>query len=336
MSFNFWLTCIFTFAFSFILCGLLVKYSKVLSLIDKPNERSIHETIKSRAGGISIFFSFCIGIILSGLSLNIYIVLSFFIVFLLGIYDDRFGSSSKIKIFWIIISTVLLFYGGMYVDYLGTFLGYEIKLIPFLALVFTTFALVGFINAVNLIDGLDGLSAGVSIVILIAYVYLGYKYNDTFLLYISTFLIISLLAFLLYNWYPSKMFMGDSGSLTLGFVIAVLSIHSVRQGYITPVTVLLLTAVPILDTLVVMLRRVKRGQNPFSPDRTHIHHIILRQQAKDVARTTKILILLQMVFTYIGLGFKVRDDLIILSIFLMLFVLFYAILTPKKTFKNRK
>jgi UDP-GlcNAc:undecaprenyl-phosphate GlcNAc-1-phosphate transferase len=126
------------------------------------------------------------------------------------------------------------------------------------------------------------------------------------------------------------MFMGDSGSLTLGFVIAVLAIHAVDQKYITPVTVLLLTAVPILDTLVVMLQRIRRGQNPFSPDKTHIHHIILKQHYKNVAKTTKILILLQVVFTYIGLGFKVRDDIIILVMFVILFLLFYSILTPKK------
>ena len=251
-------------------------------------------------------------------------------IFLLGLYDDRFSSSSKIKILWIIIATVFLVLGDMYISDLGVFLGKEIGLPSWLAIIFTTFALVGFVNAVNLIDGIDGLCAGVSIVILIAYSYLGFKYDDQFLFYVSSFLIFSLLGFLWFNWNPSKIFMGDSGSLTLGFVIAVLSIHSVEKDYITPTTVLLLTAVPILDTLVVMLRRIRNGQNPFKADKTHIHHIILKQHYQNVSKTSKLLILLQAVFTYIGLGFKVRDDLIILTIFIMLFILFYALLTPKK------
>jgi len=124
--------------------------------------------------------------------------------------------------------------------------------------------------------------------------------------------------------------MGDSGSLTLGFIIAVLSIHAVQMKYIAPVTVLLLTAVPILDTIIVMIRRIRRGKNPFHPDKTHIHHIILNMHYKDVSKTTKIIILLQGVFVYIGLGFKVRDDLVILSMFILLCVLFYSLLTPKK------
>ena len=137
-----------------------------------------------------------------------------------------------------------------------------------------------------------------------------------------------------YNWYPSKLFMGDSGSLTLGFIIVVLSIHSVQMKYISPVTVILLTAVPILDTLIVMVRRIRKGKNPFHPDKTHIHHIILKMHYNNTAKTTKILILLQSVFIYIGLGFKVRDDLVILIMFILLFILFYSLLTPlKKKYK---
>ena len=318
------------FLISLVLNKILIQYSHILKLVDKPNNRSMHRVEKSRAGGLAIFLAFSLGLLISDISINIYIILSFFVIFLLGLYDDRFSSSSKTKIFWIIIASIFLALGHMYISDLGVFLGKEVGLPSWLAIIFTTFALVGFINAVNLIDGIDGLCAGVSIVILIAYSYLGFKYNDQFLFYIASFLIISLLGFLWFNWNPSKIFMGDSGSLTLGFVIAVLSIHSVEKDYITPSTVLLLTAVPILDTLVVMLRRIRNGQNPFKADKTHIHHIILKQHYQNVSKTAKLLILLQAVFTYIGLGFKVRDDLIILTIFIMLFILFYALLTPKK------
>jgi len=261
-------------------------------------------------------------------------VIAFIIVFFLGVYDDIFGSSSKVKFIWISVATIFLYMADIFIPTLGTFLDYNLVLPSFTILLFTIFAVVGFVNAMNLIDGLDGLSSGVGIVILCAYLYLGYKYEDQLLLYSSAILIVSLLGFLIYNWFPSRLFMGDSGSLTLGFVISVLSIHSVQMDYISPVAVLLLTAVPILDTLIVMIRRIRRGKNPFHPDNTHIHHIILKLHYNDVAKTTKILILLQVVFVYIGLGFKVRDDLMILIMFGLLFLLFYILLTPKKIKKN--
>ena len=326
---------VITFVSSLTLNKYLIRHSSFLKLLDNPNERSMHTIQKSRAGGIAIFLSFLFGVILIGLEINLYVILAFMIVFTLGIYDDIFGSSSKVKFFWLGIASILLYFGEIYISYLGTFAGYEIGLSVFLTILFTIFAVVGFVNAMNLIDGLDGLSSGVAIVILSSYTYLGYKYADLFLLYISGILIVSLCAFLIYNWYPSKLFMGDSGSLTLGFVIAVLSIHSVQMQYIAPVTVLLLTAVPILDTLIVMTRRIRRGKNPFHPDKTHIHHIILNLHYRDVAKTTKIIILLQIVFVYIGLGFKVRDDLVILIMFILLLILFYGLLTPAKLKKTK-
>ncbi|MGJ0359270.1 glycosyltransferase family 4 protein [Aliarcobacter cryaerophilus] len=318
------------FLISILLNKLLINYSYKLKLIDKPNHRSLHKVEKSRAGGLSIFTSFIVGLILFNMNISLYILIAFFIVFLLGIYDDIKNLSSKIKFIWLMVSATFLYFDGFYISSLGTFFGIDFYMSNFIAYLFLLFAVVGFINAMNLIDGLDGLSSGITIVILVAFTYLGIKYNDYFLINISSILIFSLLGFLFFNWYPSKIFMGDTGSLTLGFVIVVLSIHSINQNYVSAVSILLLTAVPILDTLIVMTRRISQKQNPFSPDKTHIHHIILRQQRNNVKRTSIILIFLQMIFVYIGLGFKVRDHIYILVVFIMLFILFYLLLTIKK------
>lgn len=324
------------FLISILLNKLLINYSYKLKLIDKPNHRSLHKVEKSRAGGLSIFTSFIVGLILFNMNISLYILIAFFIVFLLGIYDDIKNLSSKIKFIWLMVSATFLYFDGFYISSLGNFFGIDFYMSNFIAYLFSLFAVVGFINAMNLIDGLDGLSSGIAIVVLVAFTYLGIKYNDYFLINISSILIFSLLGFLFFNWYPSKIFMGDTGSLTLGFVIVVLSIHSINQNYVSAVSILLLTAVPILDTLIVMTRRISQKQNPFSPDKTHIHHIILRQQSNNVKRTSIILIFLQMIFVYIGLGFKVRDDIYILGVFIMLFILFYLLLTIKnnKSFKN--
>lgn len=335
LSFEF-LIFLLVFLISLLLNKLLINYSYKLKLIDKPNHRSLHKVEKSRAGGLSIFIAFIFGCILFNINISIFILIAFFIVLLLGIYDDIKNLSSKIKFIWLMVSATFLYFDGFYISSLGTFFGLDFYMPNFVAYIFLLFAVVGFINAMNLIDGLDGLSSGIAIVILVSFTYLGFKYNDSFLLNTSLILIFSLLGFLFFNWYPSKIFMGDTGSLTLGFIIVILSIHSINKNYLSAVSILLLTAVPILDTLIVMTRRISQKQNPFSPDKTHIHHIILRQQSNNVKRTSIILIFLQMIFVYIGLGFKVRDNIYILGVFIMLFILFYLLLTIKnnKSFKN--
>jgi UDP-GlcNAc:undecaprenyl-phosphate GlcNAc-1-phosphate transferase len=289
----------------------------------------MHKSDKSRAGGIAVFGAFMLGLVLNPVDINIYLILSFLLVFFLGIYDDINGTSSKIKFFWIGLSATVMYFGDFYISSLGIFNGYELSLNHLFAYVLLLFAIVGFVNAMNLIDGLDGLAAGISIVILFAFAYMGYKYKDVFLFYIPSYLMIALFAFLFFNWFPSKIFIGDSGSLTLGLVIGICSIYAINHGYITPSSVLLLAAVPILDTLIVFTRRILNKQNPFDADRKHIHHVFLKQQ-KSVPRSSLLLILLQFIFTYIGLGFKVRDDILILVIFVLFFILFYFLLTPSK------
>lgn len=227
------------------------------------------------------------------------------------------------------VAATFLYIDGYFITSIGVFFKVDLIMPTSIAYLFLLFAVVGFINAMNLIDGLDGLSSGIGIVILISFAYIGFKYNDNFLFYISMTLIFSLCGFLIFNWYPSKIFMGDTGSLSLGFVIVVLSIYSINSNYISAVSVLLLAAVPILDTLIVMFRRISQKKNPFKADKTHIHHVILFQQNKNVRKTSLILIFLQLIFVYIGLGFKVRDDIYILGVFIMLFILFYLLLTTK-------
>jgi len=324
----------FLFLVSILINKLLCKYSSFIRLVDIPNSRSMHKEVKSRAGGIGIFISFCIGLFLIDIEIEKTLIISFCAIFLLGLVDDFISLKSKTKFIFIGAIAVFLYFNNYGIYSLGTYLGVDLALSYFIALPFFIFVLVGFVNAMNLIDGLDGLCAGIAIIMLLAYSYLGFKYEDHFLFFVSSFLIISLIGFLVLNWYPSKMFMGDSGSLTLGFMIAILSIHSINEEYITPITVLLLTAVPILDTLIVMVRRLLNRQNPFKPDKTHIHHIILKQHYDNIPKTSIILILLQTIFTYIGLGFKARDDVMILIMFVMLFILFYIILTPNK--KNKR
>ncbi len=180
------------FFISLILNKLLINIAYKINLIDKPNYRSLHKVDKPRAGGIAIFLSFIFGVLIVDINISFYLFIAFLIVFLLGIFDDIKNLSSKTKFLFLMISATFLYLDGYYIQSLGTFAGYDFYMIPIFSYIFLLFAAVGFINATNLIDGLDGLSSGIGIVILISFTYIGFKFSDSFLFFISLILVFSL------------------------------------------------------------------------------------------------------------------------------------------------
>jgi UDP-GlcNAc:undecaprenyl-phosphate GlcNAc-1-phosphate transferase len=315
----------------FLLSALLIfgvrRYASRFGLVDIPNERSSHKETIARGAGIG--FSAALLIIFTLFHFDIaftykWSLLAILLVFIIGVLDDRHDTSPNTKFIVIFIGTFLLSLDGIIINDLGTYWGEELSL-GWLALPFTMFAVSGFTNALNLIDGLDGLSATVSIVILSVYAMVGYQYHDTFIFLFSTLLIVSLLAFLLYNWHPATIFMGDSGSLTLGFIISVIAIKSL--AYMPTVSVLFVAALPILDTLVVMIRRKRAGKSVFTPDRCHIHHILLHYFKGDIRKTVLLLAMIQLIYSAIGMQMdKQMDEGLLLILFLVNVVLLYLFL----------
>ena len=318
------------FLFSLLLTYLLIRYKDKINLSSHPNHRTVHKGIIPSSGGIAILLSFLFGLLLFDTGINIENIVAVVLVFFLGLYDDYFGASSKQKIFFLFVVANILYFSGIYIENLGTYLGSEVLITGFVTYLFLVFVVVGFVNSVNLIDGLDGLASTIGIIILSSFLYLGIKFNDSYLIYMTSIYISSVLGYLYFNWSPAKIFMGDAGSLVLGIVILLVSIHAVNMHYITPITILMLAALPILDTILVMSRRILWGISPFTADKLHMHHIILKHQKNNTRKTVFILGLLQAVFTYLGLGFKTRDDILILVLFLMLVVLLYVLLMPMK------
>jgi UDP-GlcNAc:undecaprenyl-phosphate GlcNAc-1-phosphate transferase len=157
----------------------------------------------------------------------------------------------------------------------------------------TVFCVVGVINAINMSDGLDGLAGGISFIAFISFAVLSYLNDQAELTLLSLALSGAVLAFLRYNWYPSSLFMGDAGSLFLGFSLAFLSIAVAQKigGIVSPVAPLLILTVPIVDTITVMLQRTLKGRNPFYADRYHLHHIFLRF-GFDKKRTVQVILLI--------------------------------------------
>jgi UDP-GlcNAc:undecaprenyl-phosphate GlcNAc-1-phosphate transferase len=318
---------IIIFILSILFIQLVEKYAVVLKMVDVPNERSSHDTPTPRGAGIAIYLAFLTVIAIFHFSFFMQYI-GFFIaatlIFSLGVYDDLKDTSAKIKLVIIAISSVIVFlFNDFSIATLGNWFGYDLTLPYIVSFLFTIFAIAGFTNALNLIDGLDGLAGTISFVILAALFYIGFIYNDQFMILITFFMMASILGFLIFNWYPASIFMGDSGSLVLGFIISVVAIRA--TSYISDTAILFIAAVPIIDTIIVMTRRIQRGVSPFSPDKTHFHHKLLNLKGSTDG-SVHILLSLQIILSSIGILLRDKSDFINLMLFtVILFVFFQAL-----------
>jgi len=315
------------FIVTLVFIALIRKYAKRWGLLDVPNERSMHNNVTARGAGIAFYLSVLLTLPFFYFDFSVshfWTLTAILFIYFMGIGDDYIDLSPKIKFSVIIFSTILLSLDNLFISKIGIFFGFNIALYWF-TLPFTLFVVAGFTNALNLIDGLDGLSASLSIIILAAFFYIGICHNDLFLMLLSGSFMVTLVAFLIYNWYPASIFMGDSGSLTLGFVISVLGIKSLM--YIPAVSILYIGAIPILDTLIVMIRRKQSGHSFFAADSCHMHHIVKSYFQDSTPKTVMFFIFLQAVYTLIGLQFtKNIDQGILLLVFIINILLLYRFL----------
>jgi len=302
---------------------LIRRYAHALLLVDEPNHRSTHEEPVPRGAGIA--FSVAAMLTLFFFHREIwdgYFIVpgSLLLILMVGILDDRHEAAPKMKFLAIAMATFILWDGGLLIDRVGEYFGMEIRF-GWLALPFTFFAVAGFTNALNLIDGIDGLAGTISLVILGAFFSLGWRHGDAFLLSLTLTFGTGVLVFLFFNWNPASIFMGDSGSLTLGFLISVLSIYALK--YLPSVSVLYLGAIPLIDTLVVMIRRKRDGRSATAPDRCHLHHLIHRRKGS-VPKTVLTLGGFQLIFAVIGLMLpRGIDQTIPLLVFLLIVIAVY-------------
>ena len=324
------------FAIGIVMHLALIRNARPLGLIDTPNERSMHKRITPRGAGIALFLS----VALTNLFLNVDYVLAHpylhgavLLIFLVGVLDDRFDVSPRAKFVAIFLATLLLYQEGIAITTLGSAFGAELALPWLLVFPFTFFAIAGFTNALNLIDGLDGLAGSVSLIILGTFLVIGILYDDALMITLSASFIVALGAFLVFNWNPAVVFMGDSGSLTLGFVIAVLSIQSIH--YITPTSVLFIIALPLLDTFIVMTRRIQRGMSPFQADKNHLHHFLYNVKG-DVKFTVTLLASIQLAFSIIGAQLREANDLLSLVLFAVLFYIFLNLFDQRMRYRRKR
>jgi len=325
------------FVVSILFIYLVKKNASKLGLLDVPNNRSVHTKTVARGAGIGFYLAVTLVVPIFHFDLLydfLWSIIAILFVFLIGVLDDHHDTSPNTKFFVLIIATVLLSFDDILIHDIGTFFGIPISL-GWFALPFTIFVTVGFTNALNLIDGLDGLAATISVIILSTFFFIGYEYEDLFIMVMAGSFIATLVAFLIFNWQPASIFMGDSGSLTLGFVISLLAIKSL--AYIPPISILFVAAVPILDTVIVMIRRKRHGRSMFSADRCHIHHILRHFFAEDTPRTVITLGIMQASYSLMGLQLqKGMNSGYLFFIFVLNIVLLYLFLGAMIKRQRRK
>ena len=323
-----------SFCITFFLLPSLSKFATKIGLLDYPNERKIHSKPTPRVGGLGIIITLFIVIALFIPIKHLHgFIGSIVLLTFVGFIDDLSDLNHRWK-FVVQISIVfsLAFCGFLLLYSFGDLLGIGSIDFYFWAIPITIFSVVGVINAMNMIDGTDGLFCSLSIVVFSSFGILSYITNQTTMTLLNFILCGALLGFLKYNWPPAKFFMGDAGSLPLGFITAFIAIVMTQGSErIYPVTSLLILALPIIDTVGVMLLRLLHGKNPFHPDKTHIHHFLL---AKGFNRKKIVVImtLFSMFFSVIGItGMMLHvSEFYLFIIFISCFVLYFSIFFRKE------
>ncbi len=263
----------------------VIYFSKVNNLVDKPNERKIHHTPISRLGGIAIWLSAMLtflmlvvlsyypyGKLLSG------ILLGSSLMFLLGLVDDVFGLKAKFKLLIQISIATIVFLLGVSVTAIYNPFGDPVQLNFLASYIITVLWIVGVSNALNFIDGVDGLAGSIVTIsaVTLGLIAVTIAPTNAISALIAFILAGSMLSFLTYNFHPAKIFMGDSGALFAGFLLATLSITGVmKTPALTMIVPVFILSVPILDITFSSLRRIVKGKSPFTPDAEHIHHKLL-------------------------------------------------------------
>ena len=329
---------IISFLIGLFIVPLVIEYSKRNGLVDVPNERKIHTKPVSRLGGIAIWAStmltFLVLVFLSYYpygSLLSCILIGGSLMFLLGLIDDIYNLDAKFKLFIQIAIASLVFLLGGRID--------SVPFLPQLNLVvsyiLTILWIVGISNAVNFIDGVDGLAGSVVTVnsITLGLIAVAMYPPNTMSALIAFILAGSMLAFLTYNFNPAKIFMGDSGALFSGFLLATLSITGVMKAaalaIILPFVVL---AVPIMDVTFSTIRRILKGKSPFVADAEHIHHKLLNagfSQNMTVAILTSIAIVAGAVASYFAGSIKHYIIYIIAILVIMFCISLFSLLRKK-------
>lgn len=340
---------IFAFIVTILVIPVIILVAKKKKLYDEPDDkRKLHKQPIPSLGGLGMFIGFILSLLLTinfakdAPEFQFYIA-AFLLIFFLGIKDDiMIISPAKKFVGQLITAGILIYKSNLLISNMHGFLG--INAIPTEASYFlTVFAIVVIINAFNLIDGVDGLAGGIGLISSLVFGTFFFVNGDLPYAVLAFSFAGSLIGFLYYNFHPAKIFMGDTGSLMIGLINTILVIKFIQTGpnyalhpvLSAPAVGFGILFLPLMDTLRVFGLRLISGRSPFSPDRTHIHHLLLNRGFSHMQVTltcvgvSLAVSVVSFYFQSIGTGF-----LIILLIALF-FSLVYLLHSKKYTYKLR-
>ncbi|MCL6448107.1 MAG: undecaprenyl/decaprenyl-phosphate alpha-N-acetylglucosaminyl 1-phosphate transferase [Armatimonadetes bacterium] len=277
------------FGVAWVVTPLAEKLAFAWGAVDLPGPRKVHQKVMPRLGGLAIYAAF-----LAGAPLALYpaydgqpgfgLLAGATLIVLVGVIDDIWGLTPWLKLLGQALAAVSILPFGIAINFVTNPLNGELISLGWLGIPLTVFWIVAVTNAINLIDGLDGLAGGVSCIAALTVAAVGWTQWKVFgaagqqeIIWLALLLAAILLAFLRYNFYPARIFLGDSGAMLLGFLLAAVSVLGLTKS-VTAVSVfvpLVILGIPLTDTAFAILRRYHRRRPIFQPDRGHLHHLLL-------------------------------------------------------------
>lgn len=322
----------------YIFIRLLVPISFLINLVDLPGGRKQHLGKIPLVGGIAIYISIVFVVFLfvpNALYLGLFLFVGGVIVFL-GVLDDRYSLSTSFRLIGQTLVAAFFVVGmNIKISSFGDILGFGNIEIGLLGYILSILSLVGLVNAMNMLDGMDGIVGVICLVCFLGLSILHLFNGDTIYSQICVAYVGSIIVFLFFNLSDiaklKKIFMGDAGSTFLGLSLGVLLIQGSQgdRAAFSPVVALWFILLPMTDMFTIMFRRLKRGKSPMAPDRTHIHHILLRAGFSKKS-ALQFIMLVQLFFVGVGLAFAFGNFKEAHSFFFALsFVVLYQLILMK-------
>lgn len=323
------LMAIMSMAICMAIIPVMMRLAPYIGMLDRPDGRKVHTAAIPRSGGVGIVIGILVPLIiwLDSSSFSASLIIGCVVLLFFGTWDDAKNIRPIFKfIGQLLAALIVVYYGESYVHHFP-FLG--IAEIPaYIGQPFTVVAIVGMINALNLSDGLDGLAGGEALISLAAISYLAYQYGNATVMTIAAATIGGIFGFLRFNSHPAKIFMGDTGSQTLGFILAVLAVYLTQQvnSIVSPVVALLLLGLPVIDSIVVFYLRAKRGDSLVVAAKDHLHHRLLILGFYHY-ESVIIIYSIQLVLVISAVLLPYESDFLLISVYLGLCVFLFTVLT---------
>ena len=332
MEFDFnilWMV-IIPFLFVTLFMPIIKKTAIYINAIDVPNQRKVHKKPIPRLGGLGIYSGFLLGYMLFGyesVQMNS-ILIGSIIIIMIGIVDDIHSVPARYKFIGQLV-------GGMSIQDISAF-GIYLNFGIFSKL-FSIIFITAIMNCINFIDGLDGLAGGISAIYFLMIGIVAILFQSTGLDMILTFVMLgSTLGFLVHNFYPASIFMGDSGSLFLGYIISVISMLGYKNVTFTSLIVpIFLLAIPIMDAIFAIIRRLLKHESIAMPDKCHLHHQLLRLNFS-IKKAVLIIYTIDLLFAIASIIYVTKNRLLGYVIYSLLFIIVIIFIFKTDIIREKK